>query len=87
MRLYLYLYRILSNISSLLLAIFNYLGSQKQAEICVRELLESVDSEDKTEMLNSQDQDGCTALYLAAKHKNLEASKLLLLDGSAFDIK
>lgn len=62
------------------------LGNQYKAATCVKTILENIENGQKKEILNSQDKDGCTPLYLAADSRNLEATKLLLLAGSGFDI-
>lgn len=64
------------------------LGNQYKAKTCVQIILESIgDFEQKKELLDSPDKDGCTPLYLAAENRNIEAAEILLLAGSGFDIR
>jgi len=64
------------------------LGNQYKAESCVKIILDSLkDQSDRNQLLKAQDKDGCTPLYLAAANRNIEAAKILLLAGSAFDIR
>jgi len=61
-------------------------GNEEKASHCVSTLLNNgLTAEKNVELVNFSNNKGQTALYLAAKHLNLEATKKLLLAGSEFD--